>query len=122
MKFTSTHEWVNTSETPVVIGITHHAQSLLGDLVFIELPEIGQEVKTGDELGVIESVKAASDFYAPISGTVIAINEAVKANPELVNNDAEGAGWLLKIQASHPDDLEALLDAAQYEKIIAEEH
>jgi|TARA_R110002126_G_scaffold110918_2_gene248569 glycine cleavage system H protein len=122
MKFTSTHEWVNTSETPVVIGITHHAQSLLGDLVFIELPEIGQEVKTGDELGVIESVKAASDFYAPINGTVIAINEAVKANPELVNNDAEGAGWLLKIQASHPDDLEALLDATQYEKIIAEEH
>jgi len=122
MKFTSTHEWVNTSETPVVIGITHHAQSLLGDLVFIELPELGKEVKTGDELGVIESVKAASDFYAPIRGTVIAINEAVKANPELVNNDAEGAGWLLKIQASHPDDLEALLDATQYEKIIAEEH
>lgn len=122
MKYTSTHEWVNTSETPVIIGITHHAQSLLGDLVFIELPELGREVKTGDELGVIESVKAASDFYAPVNGTVIAINEAVKANPELVNNDAEGAGWLLKIQASHPDDLEALLDATQYEKIIAEEH
>ncbi|MDF1683736.1 MAG: glycine cleavage system protein GcvH [Legionellaceae bacterium] len=122
MKFTSTHEWINTSETPVVIGITNHAQSLLGDLVFIELPEIGQEVKTGDELGVIESVKAASDFYAPISGTVTAINNEVKDNPELVNNDAEGAGWLLKIQANNPDDLEALLDATQYENIISEEH
>lgn len=122
MKFTSTHEWINTSETPVIIGITDHAQSLLGDLVFIDLPEIGQEVKIGDELGVIESVKAASDFYAPISGTVTAINDLVKDNPELVNNDAEGAGWLLKIQANNPDDLEALLDATQYENIIAEEH
>ncbi len=122
MKFTPTHEWINTSETPVVIGITNHAQSLLGDLVFIELPEVGQEVKTGDELGVIESVKAASDFYAPISGTVVAINDQLKDNPELVNNDAEGAGWLLKIQVNNPDELEALLDATQYESIITEEH
>ena len=122
MKFTQTHEWINTSETPVVIGITNHAQSLLGDLVFIELPEIGQEVKTGDELGVIESVKAASDFYAPISGTVVAINDQLKDNPELVNSDAEGAGWLLKIQVNNPDELETLLDATQYENMIAEEH
>lgn len=122
MKFTPTHEWINTSETPVVMGITNHAQTLLGDLVFIEFPEIGQEVKTGDELGVIESVKAASDFYAPISGTVVAINDQLKDNPELVNSDAEGAGWLLKIQSNNPDEIEALLDAAQYESIIAEEH
>lgn len=122
MKFTQTHEWIRITETPLVIGITNHAQTLLGDLVFIELPEVGQEVKTGDELGVIESVKAASDFYAPISGTVVAINEQLKDNPELVNNDAEGAGWLLKIEANNPDELEALLDATQYESIIAEEH
>jgi glycine cleavage system H protein len=122
MKFTQTHEWIRTTETPVVIGITDHAQTLLGDLVFIELPEIGQEVKTGDELGVIESVKAASDFYAPISGTVVAINDQLKDNPELVNNDAEGAGWLLKIESNNPEELETLLDATQYESIIAEEH
>lgn len=122
MKFTQTHEWINTNETPVVIGITNHAQSLLGDLVFIELPELGTEVKIGDELGVIESVKAASDFYAPISGTVVAINDQLKDNPEIVNHDAEGAGWLLKLQANNPDEIEALLDAAQYESIIAEEH
>lgn len=122
MKFTSTHEWINTDETPVVMGITHHAQSLLGDLVFIELPEVGQEIKAGDELGVVESVKAASDFYAPISGTVIAVNEAVVANPELVNSDAEGTGWLLKIQSSAPDELNALLDATQYENTLTEEH
>ena len=122
MKFTQTHEWIKTTETPVVIGITNHAQTLLGDLVFIELPEIGQEVKTGDELGVIESVKAASDFYAPISGTVVAINDQLKDNPELVNSDAEGAGWLLKLDIKNPDELDALLDASQYDSIIAEEH
>jgi glycine cleavage system H protein len=122
MKFTSTHEWINTDETPVVMGITHHAQSLLGDLVFIELPEIGQEINAGDELGVVESVKAASDFYAPISGTVIAVNDAVVAKPELVNNDAEGAGWLVKIQAKSPEELDALLDATQYENTLTEEH
>jgi glycine cleavage system H protein len=122
MKFTSTHEWINTDETPVVMGITHHAQSLLGDLVFIELPEVGQEVQAGDEIGVVESVKAASDFYAPISGTVVAINEQVKTNPEWVNRDAEGAGWLLKIEASTPEDLETLLDATEYKNIITEEH
>jgi len=122
MKFTPTHEWINTNETPVVIGITNHAQTLLGDLVFIELPEVGHNVKAGDELGVIESVKAASDFYAPISGTVVAINDQVKANPELVNRDAEGEGWLLKIQANNPDEFATLLDALQYKTIIAEEH
>jgi len=122
MKFTHTHEWIKTSETPAVMGITHHAQTLLGDLVFIEFPEIGQEVKTGDELGVIESVKAASDFYAPISGTVVAINDQLRDNPELVNRDAEGAGWLLKIKAHNPDEIDTLLDASQYEHIIAGEH
>lgn len=122
MKFTSTHEWINTNETPAIIGITNHAQSLLGDLVYIEFPEIGQNVAAGDELGVIESVKAASDFYAPISGKVVAINEQLKNNPELVNSDAEGAGWLLKIQVNNPDELAALLDITQYENSLVEEH
>ena len=121
MKFTPTHEWINTHEAPAVIGITHHAQSLLGDLVFIELPEIGQEVKAGDELGVVESVKAASDFYAPMSGTVVAVNHRIKDNPEVVNHDAEGAGWLVKIQASNLDELDTLLDQAHYANLIAKD-
>ncbi len=122
MKFTETHEWINTDETPVIVGITEHAQTLLGDLVFIELPEEGQAVKAGDELGVVESVKAASDFYAPISGTVVAVNHQVKDDPALVNRDAEGEGWLLKIQANNPSELSELLDEVQYKNIIQEDH
>ncbi|MDF1646570.1 MAG: glycine cleavage system protein GcvH [Legionellaceae bacterium] len=122
MKFTETHEWVNTEETPILVGITEHAQTLLGDLVFIELPEEGQTVKAGDELGVIESVKAASDFYAPISGTIIAVNHQVKEDPALINRDAEGQGWILKIEANDPSELSNLLDELQYKNIIHEEH
>jgi glycine cleavage system H protein len=122
MKFTETHEWINTEATPVTIGITEHAQTLLGDLVFIELPEEGQTVKAGDELGVVESVKAASDFYAPISGTIVAVNHQVKEDPALVNRDAEGEGWLLKIDAENPSELATLLDELQYKNIIHEEH
>lgn len=122
MKFTKTHEWINTDETPAIVGITEHAQTLLGDLVFIELPEAGQTVQAGDELGVIESVKAASDFYAPISGTITAINHQVQAEPGLINRDAEGAGWLLKIEPNNPDELSELLDASAYQNITNEEH
>ncbi|MDF1677430.1 MAG: glycine cleavage system protein GcvH [Legionellaceae bacterium] len=121
MKFTETHEWINTEETPVIVGITEHAQSLLGDLVFIELPEEGQTVKAGDEVGVVESVKAASDFYAPISGTIVAVNHQVKEDPAIVNRDAEGEGWLLKIQANNTSELSELLDELQYKNIIHED-
>lgn len=122
MKFTETHEWINADETPLTVGITEHAQTLLGDLVFIELPEEGQIVKAGDELGVVESVKAASDFYAPISGTIVAVNHQVKDDPALVNRDAEGEGWLLKIEATNPSELSELLDEVQYRNIIQEDH
>ena len=122
MKFTETHEWINADTSPVTIGITEHAQTLLGDLVFIELPEEGQQVKAGDELGVVESVKAASDFYAPISGKIIAVNHQVKEDPALVNRDAEGDGWLLKIELENPTELSELLDETQYQSIIHEEH
>ena len=122
MKFTESHEWINTEETPVIIGITEHAQTLLGDLVFIELPEEGQIVKAGDELGVVESVKAASDFYAPISGTIVAVNHQLKEDPALVNRDAEGEGWLFKIKANNPSELSELFDELQYKNIIHEEH
>lgn len=119
MKFTATHEWIKTEETPAMIGITEHAQTLLGDLVFIELPETGQTVRAGDELGVIESVKAASDFYAPISGTIVAVNHLAKDDPALINRDAEGAGWLLKIEPNNPGELAELLDELEYKNMIA---
>lgn len=106
----------------MTIGITDHAQQLLGDLVFIDLPEIGRDVKAGDELGVVESVKAASDFYAPISGTVVAINEAVQQNAALVNQSPEQTGWLVKIKASNPNEIAELLSAEQYQHHIAEDH
>jgi glycine cleavage system H protein len=122
MKFTKTHEWINAEVTPVTIGITEHAQTLLGDLVFIELPEEGQVVKAGEELGVVESVKAASDFYAPISGTIVAVNHQAKEDPALVNRDAEGEGWLLKIAANNPSELSKLLDELQYKNIIHKGH
>ncbi len=122
LKFTPTHEWVNPSATEMIMGITDHAQQLLGDMVFVELPDIGRSVKAGDEIGVVESVKAASDFYAPISGIIVAVNQAVNQNPALVNSDPYGAGWLIKIKALHPEDINTLLDAEQYEKETAEEN
>lgn len=120
LKFTITHEWVREDSDEVIVGITEHAQQLLGDMVFVELPEPGDEVAAGDELGVVESVKAASDFYAPISGVVTAINDEVVANPALVNSDPYAAGWLVKIKPSHRNELSELLSADQYQNEIAE--
>ncbi|AWN72995.1 glycine cleavage system protein GcvH [Legionella anisa] len=122
LKFTNTHEWLKEEQSIVTIGITDHAQQLLGDMVFVELPEIGDEVSAGEELGVVESVKAASDFYAPVSGVVTAINEVVVENPALVNSDPYAAGWLVKLKPSHPDEINSLLTAEQYQNEIAEEH
>ncbi|HAZ7573613.1 glycine cleavage system protein GcvH [Legionella sp. PATHC032] len=122
LKFTTTHEWLREDEGEVTIGITDHAQELLGDMVFVELPEIGDEVNAGQELGVVESVKAASDFYAPISGVVTAVNEAVSKNPALVNHDPYHEGWLVKLKPSHPDEIKSLLSDEQYQNEIAEEN
>lgn len=122
LKYTVTHEWLKEGNEEVIIGITDHAQELLGDMVFVELPEVGDEVRVGDELGVVESVKAASDFYAPISGIVTAINEMVVENPALVNTDPFATGWLVKLKPSHPDELTRLLSAEQYQNEIAKEH
>ncbi|HBI21616.1 MAG TPA: glycine cleavage system protein GcvH [Legionella sp.] len=121
LRFTETHEWIATDQDDMTVGITDHAQQLLGDMVFIELPQVGDEVHAGDELGVLESVKAASDFYAPISGVVIAINEQVTDNPALVNSDPYGAGWLIKINATERGEIDALLDEEEYHA-LAEEH
>lgn len=122
LKFTHTHEWLQSKNDELIIGITEHAQQLLGDMVFIEMPKPGDEVKAGDELGVVESVKAASDFYAPISGVILEVNQDACSNPSLVNTDPYGAGWLVKIRASNPAELNNLLTVEQYENEIAEDN
>ncbi len=122
LKFTSTHEWLKEEHEHVVVGITEHAQQLLGDMVFVELPELGDTVNAGDELGVVESVKAASDFYAPVSGTVVAVNQAVVSEPALVNTDPYNQGWLVKLQPSHKEEINQLLNASQYQNEIAKDN
>ncbi len=121
LKYTQSHEWaLLNADGTVTIGITDHAQEALGDIVFLELPEAGRAVKAGEECAVVESVKAASDIYAPIAGEILEANQAAVDAPESVNQDAYAA-WLFKIRPSNPADLDALLDAAAYEK-VADEH
>lgn len=122
LRFTSTHEWLQADDNEATMGITEHAQQLLGDLVFIEMPKEGDEIKAGDELGVVESVKAASDFYAPVSGIIVAINQAATDDPALVNRDPFGAGWLVKIKPSNPNEWQELLTSEQYDREIAKDH
>ncbi|MCW8948829.1 MAG: glycine cleavage system protein GcvH [Sedimenticola sp.] len=124
LKYAKSHEWVRDEEDgTVVIGITEHAQELLGDLVFVELPEVGDTVDAGSECAVVESVKAASDVYSPVSGEVIAVNEKLADAPETVNQDAFGDGWLFQVKLSDPAQLEDLLDAEAYTDIMeSEEH
>ncbi|MGB9083896.1 MAG: glycine cleavage system protein GcvH [Terriglobales bacterium] len=116
-KYTKEHEWITADGT---IGITHHAQDSLGDIVFVELPKVGAEITAGKTFGTVESVKAVSDLYAPVSGTVTATNEALATAPEQVNKDAHGA-WMVKINLKNPEELNALLSAADYEKFVSEE-
>ncbi|MCH2158848.1 MAG: glycine cleavage system protein GcvH [Oleiphilaceae bacterium] len=125
LKYLSSHEWVRVEadgET-AVIGITDHAQELLGDVVFVELPELGTELASGDEAGVVESVKAASDIFAPVSGEVIAINESLEDAPETVNSEPYDEGWFFKVKLSDSSELEALLDADAYADVCeADDH
>ena len=121
LKFLKSHEWVRTeSDGTVTIGISDHAQHALGDLVFVEVPEIGSKVQAGDPFAVVESVKAASDVYCPLSGEVIAHNDALSATPELINQDPYGAGWIARIRPGNVADVTALLDASAYDKLLAE--
>lgn len=123
LKFTHTHEWLQpTQNEEATIGITDHAQQLLGDMVFVELPKVGDVIAAGDEIGVVESVKAASDFYAPASGTVVAVNDQVCNQPGIVNDDPLGNGWLVKIKLSNPAELTQLLTQEQYNHEISEGH
>jgi len=112
--FTTTHEWAFVSGETAVIGISDHAQKELGDVVFIEMPETGRKLTMGEEFGTIESTKAASQLYAPLSGTVIETNNTVTKSPELVNKDPYGAGWLIKVKFSNKDEIAKLMDFPRY--------
>ena len=115
--YRESHEWVRDEDDgTVIVGISDHAQAQLGDMVFIELPEPGMSYDQGDACAVVESVKAASDIYAPVSGEVLEVNSALEDSPELVNNDPYGDGWLFRMQLSDPDELDGLMDAEAYEE------
>jgi glycine cleavage system H protein len=119
-KYTKEHEWIKADGPIATIGITHHAQESLGDIVFVELPKIGAELIAGKPFSSVESVKAVSDLYAPASGTVTEVNTALTDSPEKINKDAHDA-WIVKINLKDAGDLNALLSAADYEKFVAEE-
>ena len=119
-KYTKEHEWIKADGPVATIGITHHAQESLGDIVFVELPKIGAELTAGKPFSSVESVKAVSDLYAPASGSVTEVNTALTDSPEKINKDAHSA-WIVKINLKDPSDLNALLSAADYEKFVAEE-
>lgn len=122
LKYTATHEWIeDEGDGTVKVGITDHAQDLLGDMVYVELPEIGRGVQGGEECAVVESVKAASDVYSPVSGEIVEVNELLSEGPDLVNKDPYGEGWLFRVQLNEGVDLGELLDAAAYANAIAEE-
>ncbi len=122
LKYTKSHEWFELlADGTLRVGITDHAQDLLGDMVFVELPEPGSNVTAGKECAVVESVKAASDVYSPVSGEVVAVNDALIANPDLVNKDAYGDGWMMHIKPSNMAELDSLLDANAYAELVAAE-
>ncbi|WP_338413193.1 glycine cleavage system protein GcvH [uncultured Sphaerotilus sp.] len=118
LKFTADHEWINAADTTAaVVGITVHAQDALGDVVFVDLPAVGTSFAQGDVAGVVESVKAAADVYAPLSGEVTEVNEALRDDPSLANTDPLGAGWFFKMKLSEPSQLDALMDTTAYDAL-----
>ena len=120
-KYTKEHEWVHVEGEIGTVGITDHAQSELGDIVFVELPKAGSKVTKGETFGSVESVKAVSDIYSPVSGEVAAVNESLSTNPEKLNEDPHGEAWLLRIKLSTPGEINELLSAADYQKYISAE-
>lgn len=114
LKYTPDHEWIRIDGDIATVGITHHAQDALGDVVFVELPEVGKTLAQKDVAGVVESVKAAADVYMPVSGEVVEVNEALRADPSLANSDPLGAGWFFKVRLSAPAEVDALLDETAY--------
>lgn len=119
-KYTKEHEWIKPDGNSATMGITHYAQESLGDIVFVELPKVGTELTAGKTFGSVESVKAVSDIYAPVSGTITEVNPELATAPEKLNKDAHGT-WLAKIKLNNPDELKSLLSAADYEKFVSEE-
>ncbi|WP_119965654.1 glycine cleavage system protein GcvH [Simplicispira lacusdiani] len=120
IKFSKDHEWINAADAnAAVVGITVHAQDALGDVVFVDLPAVGASFSQGDVAGVVESVKAAADVYIPVSGEVVEVNEALRADPSLANSDPLGAGWFFKIKLSDPSQLDGLMDETAYSSFAA---
>jgi glycine cleavage system H protein len=120
-RYVKTHEWIKVVGDTATVGITDHAQEALGDITFIELPATGETFERGHECAVIESVKAASDLYAPVTGEIVEVNAALATKPELVNEDCYGKGWIFKMKGFDPDDLDDLLDAPEYEATLEDE-
>ncbi len=121
LKYTESHEWISVShDGTALVGITDHAQDLLGDIVHVELPDVGAEFSAAEEAAVVESVKAASDVYAPVAGEIIAVNEALEDNPELVNSDPYGDGWFFKLRLEDPAEADKLMSAQEYAESCAE--
>jgi glycine cleavage system H protein len=118
VKYTKDHEWIRVEGDVAVIGITDYAQSQLGDVVYVELPEVGRQVQKGKEAAVVESVKAASEVYAPISGEVMAINDTLTSEPARINSDPMGEGWFLKLRVANPKELDGLLDEVAYTAFV----
>jgi glycine cleavage system H protein len=121
LKYTKEHEWLALNGVVGTVGITHYAQSELGDIVYVELPATGSPVVAGEEFGTVESVKAVSEIFAPVSGEVLEVNTLLATSPETINKDPYGDGWLLKIKLADPKDLDSLMSAAAYSKYIEEE-
>lgn len=118
LKYSKEHEWVKVEGKVAVVGITAHAQDALGDIVYVELPPLGKELKAGEEFGVAESVKSVSSLYSPVNGRVVARNDALEGKPQLVNDSPYGDGWIIKVELSEPSGLDALLSATDYQKLL----
>jgi glycine cleavage system H protein len=119
LKYTAEHEWVKAGESPARVGITDFAQDALGDIVYVQLPEIGTVVRAGDPCGELESTKSVSDLYAPVNGTITAVNEALADQPDLVNTDPYGEGWMIKVKPSNPAEIDGLMKSDDYTKHVA---
>jgi glycine cleavage system H protein len=117
-KYTTEHEWLSIEGDVATVGITEHAQQQLGDVVFVDLPAIGKKVEQGKDAAVVESVKAASEVYAPITGEIVEVNSKLTENPALVNEEAEGAAWFMKIRIANPSELDGMMDKAAYDKLV----
>jgi glycine cleavage system H protein len=119
LKYTRDHEWAKVEGNVVTVGITDHAQSALGDVVYVDLPKVGRELKSGETFGVVESIKAVSDLYSPLAGKVVAVNDGLPNDPSAVNKDAYGSAWMVKIEIADTSALNALMDAAAYTSYVA---